>query len=40
MTQAKEAGIAVLQVHYLFFTMSNVLHDVTCVLVTIFPILG
>ena len=38
--QAKEAGVPVLQVHYLFFTMPNVLHDVTCVLVTIFPILG
>ena len=31
-------GISVLQVHYLFFTMSNVLYDVTSVLVTIFPI--
>jgi hypothetical protein len=35
--QAKEAGIAVLQVHYLFFMMSNILHDAKCVLVTIFP---
>jgi hypothetical protein len=40
--QVEEAapGIVSLQVYYLFFTMSNVLHDVTCVLVTIFLILG
>ncbi len=40
MAQAKEVGTAVFEVHYLFFTMPNVPHDVPFVLVTIFPILG